>query len=252
MRTATFTVTHARDAAWLPYLALSIGKFCRGFDEHVLVCDTDDVSVVAKALGSRAAMFSWKPIAPMTPGHLWQECLKIYADSYTRADLIVHIDSDAIFCKPVTPESFMVDGKPYLLRRTWDAAGDAKVWRAGTEMALVEPVHYEYMCRLGQMYRRHDVRAIREYLEKCHYMTAVDYIMSRGRPDGWWGYSDFNVMGAIVARNLAEHYSILTYGQDDARIPEPVVLQNNGATGHPTMWNYWERLAPVLGLEKPL
>lgn len=252
MRTATFTVTHARDVAWLPYLAYSITKFCRGFDEHVLVCDTDDVPVAAKALGSRAAMFSWKPVDPMQPGHLWQQVVKLYADQYTGADLIVNIDSDAIFCKSNTPESFMVDGKPYLLRRTWEAAGDAKVWRAGTERALGEPVSHEYMCRLGQMYRRDDVRAIREHLEKVQGKSAVEYIMGCGRPDGWWGYSDFNVMGAIVARNLAEHYAILTYGQDDARMPEPVVLQNNGATGHPTMWNYWERLAPVLGLEGPL
>lgn len=217
-----------------------------------MVCDTDDVPEVANTLKHHARLFSIKPVDPMKPGHLWQEVLKIYADQYVKADLIVHVDSDAIFCKPVTPKSFMVDGKPYLLRRLYEQAGDAKAWQEGTERALGEPVPYEYMCRLGQMYRRDDVRAMREYLEKVQGKPAAEYIMSCGCPGGWWGYSDFNVMGAIVARNLTEHYTILTYGQDDARMPEPVIQQNNGATGKPDMWNYWERLAPVLGLEKPL
>lgn len=252
MTTDTFTVTFGRDAVWLPYLALSIEKFCSGFGKHVMVCDTDDIPTVQAALGSRAGLFDIHPMMPISPGHLWQEVLKIHADKFSSADLLVHIDSDAIFCKPVTPESFMVDGKPYLLRRRYEDAGDAIMWRDGTERAMRELVPYEYMCRLGQMYRREDVRVIREYLEQLHGKTAQDYIMGCGKPGGRWGYSDFNVMGAIVARQLADRYTIMTYGQDDARMPEPVVLQNNGATGKPTMWNYWERLAPVLGLEKPL
>lgn len=252
MKTATFTVTFGRDAVWLPYLALSIEKFCSGFSEHVLVCDTDDVPVVARALGSRACMFDWYPVEPMQPGHLWQEVLKICADKYVKSDLLVHVDSDAILCKPTTPESFMVDGKPYLLRRRYEEAGDAIAWKEGTERALCEPVPYEYMCRLGQMYRRDDVRVIREHLEKLQGKSAQDYIMGCGCPGGWWGYSDFNVMGAITAKHLADRYTILTFGQDNARMPEPVIQQNNGATGKPDMWNYWERLAPVLGLDEPL
>src|SRR5512141_1328816 len=154
MTTDTFTVTFGRDAVWLPYLALSIEKFCSGFSRHVLVCDTDDVPVVARALGWRADLFDWHPVNPMSPRHLWQEVLKIHADRYIKADMLVHIDSDAIFCRPATPENFMVDGKPYLLRRRYEDAGDAIMWRDGTERAMRELVPYEYMCRLGQMYRR--------------------------------------------------------------------------------------------------
>jgi hypothetical protein len=108
------------------------------------------------------------------------------------------------------------------------------------------------MCRLGQMYRRDDVRLIREHLESVHGKPATDYIMSCGKPDGWWGYSDFNVMGAIVARNLADRYTILTRNGDDYRIPDEVIQQNNGATGKPTMKHYFERLSSALGLWEPL
>lgn len=190
-----FIRTYPGDYDWLFHCVASIGKFCRGF-RKLMIVSTDNPPIWWND-GSRAGLppSEWKIMQDETPdGYLAQQITKMYADVVTdyQPDYILHLDSDVIFTRPVTPESFMHDGKI-----VWYYTPYSEIetpWQPIIEKFMGRPVEFEFMRRFPIMVPRWLYPRIREFCHKKHGMIMSDYI--RMQPPR--AFSEFNVMGAYA------------------------------------------------------
>ena len=169
MTTDIFIKTCAHDVPYHRYCIQSIDKFCTGFRDTV-VMDGEHPR-----------------------GYLWQQVCKMHADQHTNADMILITDSDTLFNQPVTPESFMRDGKPIWLHTPWTPemlshAGTAAWKKVMTEFFGVEPAA-EFMRRQPFVFPARVLSSLREFCIHKHGVTLADYIMSRK------AFSEYNVLG---------------------------------------------------------
>lgn len=174
MSTSIFIRTYDADAAYHAQAMRSIEKFCTGFDRTVVV------------------------MAPPNEknGYMVQQRDKCYADQLTDSDFILMMDSDTIITEPVTPESFMVDGKPIWLHTPWtpemlEHPGTAAWFRCMRKFFGEDPPS-EFMRRQGFMIPREVLQATREYCLTEHGMPLSHYILSRRE------FSEFNCLGFLA------------------------------------------------------
>jgi hypothetical protein len=169
VKTAIFLKTCLHDAEYHRYCLKSIEKFCTGFSE-VRVIEGEHPK-----------------------GYLWQQVVKLHADQYTDADFILVTDSDTLFVEPVTPESFMREGKPQWLYTPWNDAmlqhAGTRAWKDCMEKFLGLPSPGEMMRRQPFMFPRHVLPSIREFCLKKHGKSLEDYIMNAG------SFSEWNCLG---------------------------------------------------------
>src|SRR5689334_6680397 len=121
MNTSILILTHKKDFGYLKYCVRSINKFARNFHEVVLLFPDTDWGEFTDIIGPEIMSQNEIKYIPLAgkewPGRgmLWHMHEIMHADKHCRdADFIGHMDSDSIFIEPVTPETFIKDGKPYL------------------------------------------------------------------------------------------------------------------------------------------
>lgn len=217
MNTAIFIRSYNKDFEWLSYCVRSIRKFCSGFSEVVLVIPNGQQVQLTREISERIDRLH--TVKEHTRGYLDQQITKLQAHHWLPdTDQILFVDSDCLFTTPATPESFMRDDKPLLLKTAYDVfrrqqeqtgkKQDVLCWQPITEAAIGFPVAYEYMRRLPIL---HDVRTLVEI--ETRYPRMIDHIRSiRGN-----GFSEFNVIGAVAERYLSHLYHI----QDTEAEPLP-------------------------------
>ncbi len=211
MNANIFIKTWEGDLAWLPLCILSIQKYASGFDSTIVVSDSSCVATVLKML--RGTGVTVEAVNDWDNGYIQQQWVKLTADTYTNADYTLFVDSDCIFHTPFTPESFMRDGKPVLLKTQYGDLGGAEAWKAITENFVGFPVHYEYMRRLPWMYRNESLFNFRQ-----KYPNTLSHLKSLTSRD----FSEFNALGAYIDKYENDAY----YISDTAVwLPEPVAKQ---------------------------
>lgn len=173
--TDLFVKTYSKDAEYHKYCIASIEKFCTGFRSVRVINDEHP------------------------NGYLHQQRCKALADILTfqegdsPEDYFLMTDSDTIFIEPVTPESFMRDGKPIWLFTPWtqemlNHAGTATWKRVMKDFTGIEP-HAEFMRRQGFMFPRKVLASLRDFCQEHHGKSLEDYIM------GSKAFSEYNVIG---------------------------------------------------------
>ena len=167
--TDIFIKTCAHDSAYHEYCLASIDKYCTGFRKTVVV------------------------EGEHPRGYLHQQVVKLHADQHTDADFILVTDSDTLFTEPVTPESFMRDGKPIWYCTPWNddmmANPGTRAWfDVMSEFFGKTPTH-ELMRRQPFMFPREVLSGLRELCIHRHGTTIEDYIMQRK------AFSEWNVLG---------------------------------------------------------
>ena len=195
MKTSIFIKTWSGDIPWLKYCLQSIKLYGSGFEEVVIVADESCVQdVYPIADGARVI-----PVGDWTNGYIQQQWVKLNADQYTDADQILFVDSDCVFHTPFTPESYMRDGKPILLKTDYQLLGSSIVWQAITSDFVGWYVDYEYMRRLPWMYKRSSLQNFRKtYLKLYNHLYGME---DRS-------FSEFNVLGAYIDRFEKDQYYI--------------------------------------------
>lgn len=178
--TDIFIKTYPKDADYHRYCMASIEKFCTGFRNVTVVDDGDQ---------------------PPPKPYLMQQRVKTEAPSYTDAEFILFTDSDTLFNQPVTPETFMVDGKPVWIYTPWTPELMAAVpWFAPmTEFAGEEP-HAEMMRRQPFLIPRDALVALNIFCWGKHGKSIGDYIMSRSI------FSEYNVIGHYCWRFMHDRF----------------------------------------------
>lgn len=175
MNTDIFLKTYGKDAEYHAYCLKSIEKFGTGFRSVRVINDEHP------------------------NGYLWQQAVKMDADRLTyqegdsEEDYFLMTDSDTLFTEPVTPESFMRDGKPIWLFTPWtpemlEHAGMQAWKKVMKDFTGVEP-HAEFMRRQGFMFPRKVLASLRSFCEEYHGKSLCEYIMNSG------SFSEYNALG---------------------------------------------------------
>lgn len=179
-----FIKTFPADHQWLPYLFRSITKFCRGFRQVILVAEGSKDVLSAQLEGALRtsipvkAFFikeieedpEYKKAGRVGLGYQHQKAIKLMWPGFTDADAVVQVDSDMVFNRPTTPDSFRTDdGDPVWLRKEWadSRADEWKMWGRGVEwFSRGQPAIWNYMIRPGFYLTREATNAFSAYLNR--------------------------------------------------------------------------------------
>jgi hypothetical protein len=186
-----FIKTYPPDYPWLRYCLRSISRFVIGVRRTLLVTPEDRDRQWWD--GNHFLDLTVKELPEHGPdGYLSQQVSKLYADTLTDASHILYLDSDTIFTRPVTPETYFIDGKPIWMMTPW--ANTETPWQPIVEKFLGRPVEFEFMRRHPQLVPRWLLVGLREFCEKQHGMPLDKCVMSQPLRS----FSEFNAVGAFA------------------------------------------------------
>lgn len=186
MNTAIVIKSYPADYQWLAYCLRSIQKFCTGFSEIVVILPrSHPLPLTAEKV----------VLVDMEETYLTQQVCKLNADRHTSADFILHTDSDTIFTKPVTPESFMRDGKARVLMTPWEDCPDAKkAWFHVMAKLFLDASTHDFMRNGTIMYPRFAYAKFRDFVEKQTGHPMAAYVANQpGRE-----FSEYNTLGFFL------------------------------------------------------
>lgn len=208
MKTTIVTVTYDKDLEFLKYNLKSIKKFCKGYHDNIVIIDDheNDCVETQKYLESiNQKYFINQEAKQIKKGYVRQQYMKLLSDKYVSqdTDYICHIDADSIFKKEHTPEIFFRENKPILVKNNYiklienqKRAGNNTLpyekWRDITSQFLKLNVEYEFMFRMPLVYPKNLTKQVRDYLEKIHNCSLLDYV--KNLPN----MSEYNILGAYA------------------------------------------------------
>jgi hypothetical protein len=195
--TDIFIKTYDKVADWHAFAMRSIEKYCTGFRRTVVI--------------------GQQPVE----GYQEMQVVKLNADLYTDADLILFTDSDCIFSRSVTPETYMRDGKPIWLHRSWESAlkqeGDAVMkWHRGMCAFFDSAPPREFMCRHPELVPRWLLIAFRQFCKARHGVTLEQWILKDKQ------FADWNMLGMYA---WMYHRECFHWIDQDAEPPPPMTLK---------------------------
>lgn len=217
----------------LRYCLRAIDKFASGF-RRVVVVIPDDPEVIGFGMGMSNPDCRTVRVPESGCGYLFQNACKANAHEYSDADFILFIDSDTVLTRPVTPETFMRDGKPLWLITPYAhlEAGIAELsranagfhcgvmtWKAITEKFIGQPVEYEFMRRFPMLIPRSLHKAAAAFCQAHHGQRLTDYILSQPAKE----FSEFNALGALAYYRARDQFSWLDTTKEP--LPELVAIQ---------------------------
>jgi hypothetical protein len=108
----------------------------------------------------------------------------------------------------------MVNGKPLLLRETFEQAGrhnkNRLFWQEAVKNALGFTPVYETMIRHPNMYRRNVYKKLRDMVEKHTGQKFDDYVLS-GQNHFPQSFAEFPTLGAVAIKCFPGDYSMENY-----------------------------------------
>lgn len=213
MITDIFIRSYHRDFPWLSYALKSIQKFATGFRQVVIVIpDTDDLPnlTVERVIKEKDVM----------PGYMQQQSTKMHADTFSDADAFLFLDSDCVFTEPVTPETFMTEGRPNWLHTPFDKVGEdaRRAWYEVMKKCIGEDPPSEMMRRHPQLIPRWALQEFRGFVAGKHGVSLEHYIKSQ--PIGQ--FSEYNCAGHYL---WLHHHEKIHWINTEEWLPPAVLKQ---------------------------
>ncbi len=245
-----FIKSFPKDYEWLSYCLRSIGKFCSGFRQVVLVVPKDgtrpftDLRLHDKFLPLSAGDIPIHLLSRQEygDGYMEQQVVKLSADTWSDADYILHLDSDTIFTLPVTPKTFMEGGKPrWIITDFTNATPDEKkAWMHVLAKWMGKPSQFEFMRTHPFMFPRWLYEKIRQFCFRTHGMTLDKYIMSQPGHE----FSEFNCAGAYAYEFHRDKFSWFNTSENPPETwPKGTVSQKWSWGGlKPEIREEWEKI----------
>jgi hypothetical protein len=210
LRCDIFIRSYYKDLDWLAYCLASINRYCAGFHSVVVVVPRSSWSR-ARKLGSTAGNARFEVCSDYRDDYLGQQATKLYADLFTDADLICHVDSDCIFARPVRPSDLMRGDKIRMLVRPIASLGRHRPWLQPTEEFLGRNVAYDFMQHPPFTFPRQLYAEVRDYALQIHGVDLEGYITTRPPR----GFSEFNVLGAYAHERHRERFYWINLSTED-------------------------------------
>lgn len=170
----------------LGYCLRSLWKFAHGFRNIVLIVPHGTQNSLPKNAPQAI------PVVEFGEGYMYQQALKANAHEFTDAEYVLHIDSDTMLTRPITPLTFMNEGKPWWLYTPYSEI--VCPWQKITEKFMDEPLDYEFMRRLPLFIPRWLHEETAKFCLERHKMRLTDYIMTQSHR----AFSEFNALGALA------------------------------------------------------
>lgn len=214
-KTRLFIVTYSHDFSYLEYCLRSIQKFAIGFVGTTILVPTKDVPalrIIIKNSGIQNVIvksgYEWAK-----KGMLWHLVQKCRADEWCPdADCIAHFDADCVFTAPVTPETFIKNGKPILQYEKFDSIGRRQpgvfLWKTATENCLPFPCPFETMRQGCETYHRATYKRTRELIEQKTGLPVNEYIKSC-KNDFPQTFCEFVTLGNVAIREFPNDYILV-------------------------------------------
>jgi hypothetical protein len=230
MKTGLIWVSYAKDVLWFALSAASYRKFARGWDMAKCIVPKQDEEQFKPLCANNGieleALEEWtdKPFN-------WHQFIKSTADQHLpNADVIYHIDSDAVFAQPCTPKDWMVDTRilmpytPYdaFLKRpededemlTFMGYTGKKVdfdrgqynWRFAVEYALGHRVERECMAWNPIVHWRQTYTKMRDVMNTRWPGRGFDGYVRSCRDQHPQTFCEFNTLGAIAHKYFDSSY----------------------------------------------
>lgn len=198
-----FIKTYPQDYEWLFYCLKSIEKFSTGFRNTIVVSPSIEAAKVPNRINIVKPEYC-------EDGYLSQQIFKVYADTYSDADYILHIDSDTMFTRPVTPQTFFRNGKP-----TWMMTPirelEVTAWAQVIKQFMGEEPEFEFMRRFPFVFPRWFYAAFREYIRGAHHLSAESFI----KQSPYRNWSEFNCMGAFAYKFHRDKFHWINTSMDE-------------------------------------
>jgi hypothetical protein len=215
-----FYRTYSGDAKWLNYSLQSIHKFVTGYSSVIVTAPESSREVIEPIVNKHGFKFIECEAIHPSDDYVGQQATKMFSDLYTTSDIIVHVDSDVIFTRDITLQSFLnSDGtKPLNLKSAH--TNIETPWKSITERIVKFEVDYEYMRKMPLVYPREIYKHTRDYLESVHGVSFHELVRSIDNRE----ISEFNIIGAICEK----YYPQLIEWQDThdpIPLPESCVIQ---------------------------
>lgn len=224
MKTSILIITYCNHFHWLVWCLRSIHKFATGFDEVVVVVPNTtpsrEVSNLSCMYDGRVRLH-WSTFDEWPGlGFLHHEYMTLCADELLPdSDFVLHMDADCVFCEPVKPEDYFVDGKPVLIGarydwvvKTFDNPYHYK-WRDAVERALGGKSELEFMRRHPAVHYRSVYPKSRECIQRHTGLPSAQYIM-RQQNTFPQGFAEFPTLGEVAWRHFHDQYHWLNQEND--------------------------------------
>jgi hypothetical protein len=182
MQIDIFYRSYHKDYPWLAYSLLSTKKYAVGFNKVHVAVPADDIACVPVCDAEEVHL-----VTDRCPGYLAQQVTKLYADEFCKSEYILHVDSDCVWNREMSPWMFFIGDKPVMLREE----GVDSPWSEIAVESLGWRDKGEYMRRLPIIYPRWLYGAFRKWMEQRHGMSLGDWIGSRRNNR----FSEFNTLG---------------------------------------------------------
>jgi hypothetical protein len=190
MTTDIFIRSYSGDFQWLAYALKSLNMRAKGFRDIHIVVPSGQAHLL-----SHLTLEKVHECPVYSDDYLGQQITKMMADTYTDADFIMHFDSDTVLTADVTPDTFIVDGKPINYYEPYTKLDDCP-WRPIVTDVLGWEPEYEFMRRHPFVYPRSIYHKLRGYLTEKYFISFEQYVMNRQ----YRSFSEFNVLGAYAWR----------------------------------------------------
>jgi hypothetical protein len=194
--TEILIASYSKDIPYLEWCLKSIDKFATGFSGTTLIVAHDEIGLFKK-FQNKATVVTYHRVADQNKWQIQAQAQKCMADVYCAgADFVLHTDSDCIFTEPVTPDDYIIEGKPVMLIENYDRL-NGNPWKKVTEDVLRFPVKYETMRRHPQVNPIGIYRDLRRHIETVHKQEFQPFVLSR-KHDFPWGFSEHCAIGAFA------------------------------------------------------
>jgi hypothetical protein len=251
-------VTYARDFRYLPYCLRSIVKFAEGFRAVRLLVPHEDVegalAIVkqtdAEDFPTQVVGYSERP----GKGMLWHMRQIMYADEWSSADIIGHLDADCVFDSPVSPEADWLTPEGKIILRYEPFSSICKRhdamsrWQDCTQKILPFQVKHETMRAHPEVYHRTTYQLARSLVERKTNIRIDEYILSceNAFPQTFCEHVTLGNVALEKQPNLYEG----VYQKSDCPTPDNKVFQawSHGDPGEPQdLWykGKQERFVPI-------
>ncbi len=230
MKTALFWNSFARDLEWFKISAASYRKFASGWDVARCLVPHADVEAFRPACEQHGIEVLGGEEWP-GKGFNWHQLQQCYADvQFPEAEVIFHMDSDAVFGRDCTPADWIPLGKilmPYTEYRDFltrpvepddlmtfmgftgkklDFQRGQYNWKFAVDFALGFAAERECMAWQPIVHHREVYAKTRALIAARFPETGFDNYVFNARNEHPQSFCEFNTLGAVAHRFFEERY----------------------------------------------
>lgn len=204
--------SYYRDQRWLRILLSSIERYVTGFRRAVVVVPTSSVDRLDPAAFHGRPWIRLVTCLTFENDYLGQQVTKLYADCYSDAPVVVHLDSDQVFqsrCDLV--ECLFEAGRLRISynRSPTRPAGDG--WRRCAEEFFGLPIPHDLTSPMPLALRRDVYFDLRAYCWSRHGVELSTYVLNSAADR----FSELALLRAFVLLKHAGDYAWIDSGRQE-------------------------------------